>query len=1155
MPSPASRTEAQAREALVAALQASLTGPFDSSSGTETLPIPPSRFYLYGFLAPQEARTRDDDPTADDELGAGDDPDAAELPAPDGAPKPRGKGSFLPASLGLSVLLPPGDDGALSATVSATVTWADYTALEEEDEGDDSADDQEAPKKGRRKSRRDRVAWVRVARPPVTLSVPLDAKTLTTGVNVPGSEGLVLVGKLAVGDAPGLDKGTRALSLFLVNRREPTASPKQDLSFVFQVSLSLAFKDARGAGFVARPNRQHEDATDTDDRVADLQYREHVEHVVGHGVGVQAIKDEDGEVRHVTTTWLPRAEVPRVESHESPNIETRMDALAQLGDAATVRAALAKLPHEYGAWIDQQAMVAVDSERRAQTRGDLVTDARRARKRIEEGIALLASDDAVRRAFCTMNAAMASQQKQRTQVQSPRWRMFQLAFVLMNLPSIADPHHTDRDTAELIFFPTGGGKTEAYLGVIGFTLVLRRMRRRALPDEGLGTAVILRYTLRLLTLDQLQRAATLVCALEMLRRADPATLGSERFTVGLWVGRKATANTLHEVAKKILDYRNSQSAFASSPFPLTECPWCQAPLEKASFDLRPSQQKPEDVIVSCVRPSCPFSARNSIRQGSPQGLPVLFVDEQIYRELPAFLVSTVDKFALLPWRGETGKLFGRVHARDGARAYGPTDGKPPSSAKHLPEGLLPPELIVQDELHLISGPLGTMVGLYEGAIEQLSTRRAASAEHASLKPKLLASTATVKRAREQIRALFGRHDTAIFPPPGVDALETFFSKVDRKSEGRLYLGVAAQGRPSKAAMHDVYNALLASAAKLHADENGDALGPSSPADPYLTLVGYFNALRELGGMRRLVEDQVHSRVRKIEERRPADWNSRHPWAKNRVIGQPVELTSREKTADIARTKARMTKPFTDREHVDVVLASNMISVGVDIERLGLMVVAGQPKSTNEYIQATSRVGRKKPGLVVVVFNPVKPRDRSHYERFAAYHDAFYRFVEATSVTPFSGPALQRGLAGVVVALARQAEPSLTPSAAMMKLAAHRAQVERHIEALADRAARERPNLSQAEATKIRTAIAQRAKNLLDAWELIAKEANDAGGNRCYSPWDPDKKGKPLLFQATDDTEVRSADELKFAAPSSMRDVEASVHLWVQRGPLGGRAPG
>ncbi|MCP4655910.1 MAG: hypothetical protein GY856_10885 [bacterium] len=405
---------------------------------------------------------------------------------------------------------------------------------------------------------------------------------------------------------------------------------------------------------------------------------------------------------------------------------------------------------------------------------------------------------------------------------------------------------------ELIFFPTGGGKTEAYLGVIAFCLVLRRLRGRDRPDGGYGVAVILRYTLRLLTLDQLRRAATLICALELLRRR-PRLLGEVRFTVGLWVGKSATANTMKEIAEQIGEYKSSTSATAVSPFPLTHCPWCRERLSKSSLDLKPTSTDPSEIIVGCDNFECDFAPAVQ-----PDGLPVLFVDEQVYRELPSFLVATVDKFAMLPWRGETGMLFGRVHSRDRRSFYVPLDNKHPGEA--LPEGLPPPELIVQDELHLISGPLGTMVGLHETAVDALC--RGGWADLPG--PKVLASTATVRRARQQVQALFGRRQTAIFPPPAVDASETFFARIDQESPGRLYIGLAAPGRAMKAVLLRTYVALLSAAQRAVAERGGD----DPTADAYMTLAGYFNSLRELGGMRRLVEDEASQRCREIEKRRP-----------------------------------------------------------------------------------------------------------------------------------------------------------------------------------------------------------------------------------------------------------------------------------------------
>jgi len=1109
MPESSNPPKTWVRDHLVRTLEADLIGPFDldNPGSEELLPLPPARWYLTGFLAPITERELED--PEDDGREAGNEEEAEDAAAVEPGPKRK---NFLPASLGLSVLLPPGGAHGEGEAIEATVHFAEY---------------QEEPVEG--EGSRSRKAWRRVPRSAITVALPLDREGLARGREVPETGGLRLQGKLTETAAPGLPEGTRALSLFLVNGRA---------DFVFQVGLEVACKK----GFVPRPNRRDEGATDWDDRVADLQYRDHVEYAVGHGVSVEAEMVAPGApVCRVRTVWIPRQEVPRLVTHTEAGVETRMAALGELtdsADGASVRQALERLPAAYGEWILRQRAVDLNSERRRETREELLRRAERARQRIAEGIQLLATDGEVLEAFRLANRAMDLYARQRG-IEAPRWRLFQLAFLLLSLPSMVDDTHPDRDTVELIFFPTGGGKTEAYLGLIACTLVLRRLRGRERPDGGLGVAVLLRYTLRLLTLDQLGRAATLVCALEILRGQDPR-LGEERFAIGLWVGKSATANTLKEVARAITEYKNSAANNPASPFPLTDCPWCTESLGPGSLTLLPDRTKPQEVVAACLNPRCEFCAA---RRG--EGLPVLFVDEQIYRELPAFLVATVDKFAMLPWRGETGMLFGRAQVRQGRRFYGPMDSPPRQTAAfvtRLPDGLRPPELIVQDELHLISGPLGTMVGLYETAVERLSSDLSGDRPR---RPKVVASTATVRRAQAQVKALFGRESTALFPPPGVDPLDTFFATVDRDEPGRLYIGLAAPGRAFKALLLRSYIALPAAAARAY----DPAAGEHQTADGYMTLAGYFNSLRELGGMRRLVEDEVRTRVAQREDHRPLHHSGPHPWVRDRRIqAEPVELTSREPTAKIARSKARLARPWADEgERVDVLLASNMISVGVDIDRLGLMVVAGQPKTTSEYIQATSRVGRNTawPGLVVTCLNVHKPRDRSHYERFATYHASFYRAVEAMSLTPFSGPALDRGLAGVLVAMCRLGETALTPSAAMMQIGDHREVAEAALRRLAQRGEGQGEG---PEAEEVRRYLEQRGGNLLDAWQRLADQARQQASPRRYSPFDRDGTGgKALLFTVLEaDPPEAHTDDAKFSAPTSMRDVEPSVHLWLRR---------
>ncbi|MEZ4308560.1 MAG: DNA/RNA helicase [Polyangiaceae bacterium] len=817
------------REHLVRALHADLIGPYavdeEAIGEQELLELPPSRHYLTGFLAPEEER-EPGDAGADEELAVGpDEPEEETQGSTSEEPKRR---NLWPASIGMSVLVPGG-----AKEVRATVRFAEYST-------------EPVVLPGRKQAAR---FWRRKARQTITEVVPLDAGVLQNGIRLRDTTGLVLEGQIReVEKVHGMPGGTRALSLFLVNRRPTGERGRRDEQIVFQVELEIECAE----GIVPRPNRSDEGSDQWDARVADLQFRERFEYAVGHNVAT-AVPPGQENVTRVRTTWLPAVEVRRVVAHEGERVTVAMDELAGLASAEEVRERLHRLPEAYGEWIERQRAADVGGGARAETRDVLMDKAGEARRRIEEGIALLAEDPAVRQAFCLANQAMADAARRRSpgrykDGKRPEWRLFQLAFVLLNLRGVASPAHEDRERVELIFFPTGGGKTEAYLGVIAFALVLRRLSRGGLPDRGLGVAVLLRYTLRLLTLDQLGRAATLMCALELLRREKPAELGDVRFSVGLWVGRSATANTMEELSRQVTSYKNGVGA---TPCPLATCPWCGKELGPASLTLLPSRTHPEEVRVGCVNDTCQFSCAQH-----EEGLPLVFVDEQVYRELPSFVIATVDKLAMIPWRGEAGALFGKVSARDGRRFFGPLDGKPPRGAKAVPGGLWPPELIVQDELHLISGPLGTMVGLYETAVDALCSRTTAEGV---VRPKVIAATATVRRADAQIQALYDRRAdrVSVFPPPGVDDSETFFAKVDTTGAGRLYTGVAAPGRSMKAILLRVYRALLAAGMKAY-----DPAGPADQtADAYMTLAGYFNSLRELGGMRRLVEDEVLARTK------------------------------------------------------------------------------------------------------------------------------------------------------------------------------------------------------------------------------------------------------------------------------------------------------
>ncbi len=525
----------------------------------------------------------------------------------------------------------------------------------------------------------------------------------------------------------------------------------------------------------------------------------------------------------------------------------------------------------------------------------------------------------------------------------------------------------------------------------------------------------MRYTLRLLTIQQFQRASALVCACEVIRRTDESKWGNEPFRAGLWVGQKTTPNTTEAAAEAIQQEHGGKykGRGSGSPAQLTNCPWCGSKINPGrDIKVERFAKGRCRTISFCgdVLGRCPFSAKNS----PLEGIPVLVVDEEIYRRLPSLLIATVDKFAQMPWNGTVQMLFGQVDGyctRHGFRSpeIEDSDTHPKKdrfpSAKTIPHALLrPPDLIIQDELHLISGPLGTLVGLYETAVDKLCSW---TVDGKTVRPKLIASTATIRKAGDQVHATFLRK-VSVFPPNGLEVGDNFFALQRAPSEqypGRRYLGICAPGRRLKVALIRVYVALLSAAQALYEKK---AYGLE--VDAWMTLLGYFNSMRELGGMRRLVDDDVRTRLGKMDQRGLV----------RRTLYSIDELTSRKDSTDIPdvldhlevafdpQSEARR-KELQRKGHIkelpkrplDVLLATNMVSVGVDVQRLGLMVVGGQPKTTAEYIQATSRVGRKHPGLVFTVYNWTRPRDLSHYERFEHYHATFYNHVEALSVTPFA----------------------------------------------------------------------------------------------------------------------------------------------------------
>ncbi|RSN91670.1 helicase [Streptomyces sp. WAC 05379] len=1189
------------REELGELISRDLLGPW----GDETEALPPMSAgprdrYLVGLLGPRPAPTAEPVRAAAGQAetevngeGDGRDPELTDRLTPQAA------GRLWASSMGLSFLV-PADVGMLSVVA----TWGRYRQSDSKSEDGGT---------GR--------AW---SREPVRreVDIPVDApgslRTVLEGEDETDPDRPCIRLDVHVRERPGTVDGAndlRFVDVSLINALEESRE-ERDGRWLFQTKLEVTAFDGESSVFLPIDDPLSDEPghvlEDPEERHLRLLYRQELKHAHGRNVAVHAtVRPKGRRAVRLETTWLPKKDVPATVAPTTAQqpllagLELSMDKLAELAvweRRDELLKALQPLADGYDGWLEQQAAKADSLS--GELRDAALTAVDQARDvcgRIALGIELLHADREALQAFRFANRAMAMQRRAtataRVRAQggerpptyaaahaevlgqgasAASWYPFQLAFVLLNLCSLTDPAHKERRadstaTVDLLFFPTGGGKTEAYLGLTAYTFAIRRLQKVVGegPDarEGRdGVAVLMRYTLRLLTAQQFQRASALVCATEVLRREDEATWGSRPFRIGLWVGAGVSPNWYGDAAQQIAEATETASGRHANVLQVLSCPWCGEEL-RAYRDLKPDDVR-RRILVYCPRGEdadpCPFSRMRA----NGEGLPILTVDEEIYRYVPSLLIATVDKLAQLPWRGYAGLLFGRVTEyceRHGYRhddldeetgcgsRHNAKDKHKAVTSRTMPRRLRPPDLIIQDELHLISGALGTTVGLFESAVDQLCTWPVTDAhgQQRETGPKIIASTATTRNARAQVLGVFAR-DLAIFPPQVVDVGDTFFSRqvdVTEDDPGRRYYGVCAHGVRMKAAEIRLAEILL-----LAGQDMFDRFGP--PADPYMTVVGYFNATKELAGMRRVLDDDVPSRLRT---------NGRRRGIANRLLRDTdmlnlQELTSRISSADISAALKRLEIGFnpehdtsvrkqaiTDeardagkardrrvsaaplhRKPIDYVLATSMLQVGVDVSRFGLMVVTGQPKNTAEYIQASSRVGRdrKRPGIVVTLYNWARPRDLAHFEDFEHYHATFYRQVEALSVTPFTRRALDRGTTATYVAAVRQAcaEFSDNVDAEDVDLDDPRVrEVERRL-------------LARAEAVdgdRARGYLAERIDALRDAWTAKKSEQGRLG-------YRGQTKQKQTVLGLLRNADGSGWDVL--TVPQSMRETENEINM-------------
>jgi hypothetical protein len=872
-----------------------------------------------------------------------------------------------------------------------------------------------------------------------------------------------------------------------------TLSRQRNETTLFEVELRCTVAN----GEIGNYPRVNYSLLSDEEQDLELQYKHRHIYAIGHGAAANWPK-VDGPVREVFTEFMPAVEVPLV----TADVGSQSDRVLRLeylcldsNEPAKVLEELAEFVEGYAIWVskqveacDQLDLVEKAAGLRIVTRMDTTVS------RMRRGIKLLRNDPVAFRAFLLANRSMLDQMRQSDRVRGRsseksgyKWRPFQLAFLLTVLESAIQENDDFRDTVDLIWFPTGGGKTEAYLGLIALLIVWRRLKH---PTSGGGTTALMRYTLRLLTTQQYLRATRLICALELIRRQS-AELGSEPITVGLWVGSASSPNTFDK-AQECVNQATKGKASSLRSLVLEACPWCADQFRAPENFI----STPKDFRFRCTNTLCDFGHHD---RGV---IPCNVVDEALYDQPPTLLIATIDKFARLAWEERVSAFFGQ----NGNRG---------------------PELIIQDELHLIAGALGSMAGIYEAALDTTLIGR-------GVYPKYIASTATIRMAELQVRRLYGR-DLAVFPPPGLSCDDSYFARtVDPLVKpGRLYVGYLAPALDNQHCMAPLAAALLA------APEAVFRLGQidrEELLEAWWTQVVYHGSLKMVGNSHNAfnidVRDHFHRLVKEAEEsdaQESGDVANRQQKVINRLSAIIAQLTSISSPEENARTFSRLELVRGKPECLDAVLATNMVSVGLDVGRLALMVINGQPLTTAEYIQASSRVGRSDvPGIVVANYFRNQARSLSHYENFRPYHDSFYRFVEPTSVTPFTFQARTRALhAAIVIAVRHSCRFLLSNGTAGLFNSADDA-VKKTIEILKRRCAQADPDR--------RAEIEAHIDRLVEQWNEEVRHCQSVKSKLNYQAPDNDKATRRLLFNHEDKIEGL------WSTLQSMRNVENTALL-------------
>jgi hypothetical protein len=814
------------------------------------------------------------------------------------------------------------------------------------------------------------------------------------------------------------DRDTKIITVWIRNDSKAQSSMEISAKSLFQAEIRITAKELI----------PYDTVTSEKTGSLELLYRNFSRMAVGHGVDANA--NFTGGKWHINTESLPVAVVDSLTPDISNDGQSYAIGMLDLSQGCVnIQGAISRLLLDYGDWIkrkyDEIPNLPVQFQGIAEAHLKSCEDFI---KRIRAGWDLACQNLDVEQVLTDMSAAMNEQRiaysaelREVTQANKSApvrvegkkavsdrgaqsyWRPFQIAFILASISSIVDPSVEDSSEVDVIWMPTGGGKTEAYLGLAGFTILWERLaasKARKTYANRSYTKILMRYTLRLLTAQQMTRAASLICALELIRQKQVSGYGQNEIRVGAWLGSATSANRRVDALENITKLLNERTD--AKKFMLTRCPWCASemghvlPSGIAGYRKTPMPTgNAFRVLAYCPDTNCPFSYREITENGKKKylGLPVFEVDEDIYQWPPDFIVATVDKVAQMSWRPDAQRIFG---LKNGSRTNG--DGsKTPA-----------PRLFIQDELHLIAGPLGSIDGAFEAMLEHLCE------VDGGLRPVIVASTATTKNFEEQLNNLYGRSGRLV-PPPGLDISDSFFARRDEKTPGKAYVGVCATGYGSALNSQTRVVSILSHSAGIleNAGENVDA---------WWTNIIFFSSRRSLGQLQSQIETNVKSLMRKLRQWSGVKSGRKYKdedFAPTRNLYNLSQLTATS-SEDVGEVLEHLSRANSNEKAIDVCFATSMIEVGLDVQRLGLMTVIGQPKSASQYIQVSGRVGRdiNRPGIIVTVLSPQNVRDRSHYEGFLSWHERLYASVETSSVTPFTSRALERSGPSVMAAMLR-----------------------------------------------------------------------------------------------------------------------------------------